>query len=198
MKVLVVGLGNIGKRYEHTPHNIGFEVVDALAGRSGCALKRSFRYKAQIGKIAIADIEVLLVKPGVFMNNSGYVVARIMKKHGITATNLIVVHDDADIETGQLRIRAKGGDAGHKGLKSIIENIGQQQFMHVRLGIGHSKNNADLVTHVLSPFDVKTSEKMKMAVCTAVDAVLAIVKNGIDAAMNQFNGAPRAGPWLSA
>lgn len=184
---IVVGLGNPEKRYEQTPHNIGFEVIDELAGRCGCRIRRSLRFKARLGKAMIGNMEAWLMKPGVFMNNSGQVVASFLRKHGIPAANLIVVLDDADLETGRLRIKAKGSDGGHKGLKSILEHVGQEQFTRVRLGIGRSKDKADLVKHVLTPFDPATRKEMKVTVDKAADAILTIFEHGVEAAMNQFN-----------
>lgn len=184
---IVVGLGNPGKAYEHTPHNIGFKVVDELADRCGCVLRRSFRFKARLGKTMIAAKETWLMKPGAYVNNSGQVVAAVLRKRGLPIQDLIVVLDDADLGPGQLRIRTKGSDGGHKGLKSIIERVGTEDFIRVRLGIGRSEHNADLVKHVLTPLSPKAREEMKATTRRAADAVLAIIEQGAEAAMNQFN-----------
>ncbi len=186
-KFLIVGLGNPGKAYEQTPHNIGFKVIDELAMRTDCVLRRSFRFKARLGKTMISDHDVLLVKPGCFMNNSGQAVVPVLKKRNIATQDMIVILDDADLRAGQLRVRAKGSGGGHKGLKSIIDNVGDEQFTRVRLGIGRSEKNSELTQYVLTPFNKKTLEKTKHTIKQAADAVVAVIEHGVESAMNQFN-----------
>jgi len=184
---IVVGLGNPGKSYEHTPHNAGFKVIDELADRSRCVLRRSFRLKARLGRTSLADNETWLVKPTAFVNNSGPAVAAVLRKLGASAADLVVVLDDADLEPGQLRIRRRGGAGGHNGLKSIIEHVGTNDFTRVRLGIGRDEGDVDLAGHVLKPLCAGARKEMWTAAARAADAVLAIIGQGVEHAMNQFN-----------
>lgn len=185
--LIVVGLGNPGKAYEHTPHNAGFMVIDELAGRCGCSLRRSFRLRAGIGKTLLGGAETWLVKPGAYVNNSGPAVAGVLRKSGAPAENLIVALDDADLEPGRLRIRVGGGDGGHKGLRSIIERVGQKNFVRVRLGIGRDARGTDLAGHVLAPLGPGARGEMQRAAARAADAVVTIIEHGAETAMNRFN-----------
>jgi len=186
MKV-IVGLGNPGSEYARTPHNVGFEALDALAKRHQYALRRSFRFRARTGKGTIAGQPVLLVKPVAFMNNSGPVVAAILKKTGAAIRDLVVIADDADLPMGQLRIRAQGSSGGHKGLQSLLDHLGQDEFPRIRLGIGRSEYRTDLATHVLTPLSVTAWKEMEPLIQKAADAVDLILERGVDAAMNAFN-----------
>lgn len=181
---LIAGLGNPGRRYRHTPHNIGFEVIDELASRLGCSVRRSLRFRAQLGRGDINGQTVSLIKPMNYMNRSGPVINAVLRKYGMGASDLIVILDDADLELEQLRIRPRGSAGGHKGLQSIIESTGCDQFTRVRLGIGRS---TDLVKHVLSPFTGQARKQMEQIIQRAADAVLAIMEQGVDAAMNRYN-----------
>lgn len=186
MKV-IVGLGNPGRGYTRTPHNIGFEVMDVLAQRHHCTLRRSFRFRARIGKGFISGHAVLLVKPNAYMNNSGPVVASILKKTGVDVQDLIIITDDADLATGQLRIRTQGGGGGHKGMQSLLDHLGQDAFTRIRLGIGRREYQEDLVTHVLTPLSSTAWKNMEPVIQSAADAVGFLLEHGADAAMNAFN-----------
>ena len=191
MKV-IVGLGNPGKRYEKTPHNIGFDVVEKLAGRFGCSFKRSFRVSAWLvrASIEVGDggaSSVLLVKPRTYMNASGAPVAAVLRYHGLDPADLMVVLDDADLDVGDIRIRRQGGSGGHKGLRSIIEQLGSKEFTRVRLGIGHSGQGDDLVDHVLRRFSARDRKLMDAAVDRATEAVMCILASGEEKAMNEYN-----------
>ena len=183
---LIVGLGNPGKEYEHTPHNIGFEVIDVLAAQCGCALRRSFRFKARLARTMLGGNEVMLVKPGAYMNQSGPVVAAIARKLGISPADLLVIFDDADLPVGRLRIRVGGSGGGHKGLLSILEHLGQDQFARIRLGIGR-RGDKDLVAHVLTPFAPELRESTQAMIVTAAEAAQYLAAHGAEAAMNKFN-----------
>ncbi|MBI2437569.1 MAG: aminoacyl-tRNA hydrolase [Lentisphaerae bacterium] len=190
---LIVGLGNPGKEYEHTPHNVGFAVIDALAERCGCALRRSFRFHARLARTMLDTEKLLLVKPGGYMNRSGPVVAALTRSLGISLSEVLIILDDADLPLGRLRIRVGGGGGGHKGLLSILEHLGQDQFARLRLGIGRRENPAghgagtDLVAHVLKPFAAELRDTVRAMVARAADAALYLVANGAPAAMNKFN-----------
>ncbi|MDD4871033.1 MAG: aminoacyl-tRNA hydrolase [Kiritimatiellae bacterium] len=186
MKV-IVGLGNPGKQYENTPHNAGFSVVDELAVRLECSFRRSFRFDARIAKTLYEEEDVLLVKPETYMNRSGLAVASILKYRRAEIGNMIVVLDDADLEQGQLRIRSNGSSGGHKGLGSIIEAVGGEEFTRVRIGIGREADN-DLVEHVLKPYSGIDRRKMKEVFSLAADAVMCILVSDVSEAMNKFNG----------
>ena len=184
---VIVGLGNPGKQYRHTPHNVGFEVIEKLAGRLDCGVRRSFRFQARTGKAVWAEQPLLLVQPQGYMNNSGPALAPLLRTKGAAAQDLVVVVDDADLEVGRLRVRAKGGSGGHKGLASLIESLGTEDFARVRIGIGRDSGGGDLVEHVLTPFSAGERRQVDEAIDRAADAVLHIVESGVEAAMNKFN-----------
>ena len=186
MKV-IVGLGNPGRRYRSTPHSVGFEVLDELAERLGVRLRSNFRFNARLSRAVVDGNDLLLMKPQTYMNNSGTAVAAVLRYHRLETSDMIVVVDDADLELGRLRIRAKGSSGGHKGLGSVAEAAGGGNFIRVRLGIGRGNAEQDLVTRVLSRFASEERAKMDDTVKRAADAVLAIVRNGLDRAMNEFN-----------
>lgn len=183
---MLVGLGNPGKRYEKTPHNIGFNVIDEIAERFNCSLRRSFRYKAWSGKSIIGEQTVLLLKPATYMNKSGDSVRIVMAKNGIQPNDITVIFDDVNLEPGQIRIRKKGGAGGHNGVKSLIEQIGSEEFTRIRIGVGGGQND-DLTHHVLGHWTgAEWREAVKM-IQKAADAALSILENGADKAMNDFN-----------
>ena len=186
MKV-IVGLGNPGREYIRTPHNVGFEVIDALATRHHCTLRRSFRFRARTGKGLISGQAVMLVKPVTFMNNSGPVVAAIMSKMGTVIQDLIVIADDADLPAGRVRIRAQGSSAGHKGMQSLLDHLGEDAFIRVRLGIGRSEYPTDLAAYVLTPLTSTAWKDMEQTIQSAADTIGFILEHGVTAAMNAFN-----------
>ncbi|MBI2441642.1 MAG: aminoacyl-tRNA hydrolase [Lentisphaerae bacterium] len=183
---LIVGLGNPGKEYEHTPHNVGFDVIDELAQRCGCRLRRSFRFQARAARAKLGGEQLILVKPGSYMNRSGPVVAALTRSLNISLNDLLVILDDADLPLGRLRLRMGGGGGGHKGLLSIIEHLGQEQFARLRLGIGR-REGQDLVAHVLKPFTGELRATAQAMVARAAEAALFLAAHGAQAAMNKFN-----------
>ncbi len=186
---MIVGLGNPGRQYAHTRHNVGFDVLDALAKRAGAALKNSWRWPVETGEMPIGDRKVLLVKPRTFMNASGPPVAALARKKGVEPGEILVVVDDVDLPAGQLRLRKKGGAGGHNGLKSVIASMGTEDFGRVRVGVGRPTGGGEeMVAHVLSKFAPDEREAMKAAIERAADAVVKIVESGMDRAMNEFNG----------
>jgi PTH1 family peptidyl-tRNA hydrolase len=182
---LVAGLGNPGAKYSRTRHNIGFLVIEEIAGRYKIALaekKQGYR----IGKGSIAGQQVLLVEPLLFMNLSGPPLRGILKRFNAAPENLIVIHDDLDMETGKLRIRKTGSAGGHKGVESVIDNIGSRDFVRVKIGIGRETGiPADV--YVLGKFKRHEIGTIKDVVQSAADAVHVILSEGVDAAMNRFN-----------
>lgn len=182
----IVGLGNPEQRYSLTRHNIGFQVVDVLAGsfRSGFKKGKGEYLEA---KTAISDRTVLLAKPQTYMNRSGIAVSHLMRYYKIPTENLLVVLDDLDLPFGTFRFRKKGGDAGNKGLKSIIEQLGTQEFNRLRIGI----RNRDIIrnpsSYVLSNFNRKEQKVLDQIHDTALNAVISWLSAGIIPAMNEFN-----------
>ncbi len=184
---LVVGLGNPGRQYENTPHNAGFRVIDELARRLNESLRESSRLEARVVKADLEGRRMVLAQPLTYMNNSGAAVAAILRCNGIAPSDMIVVLDDADLAAGSLRIRKKGGSGGHRGLKSILDTIGTDEFIRVRVGIGRDPERENLVSHVLKPLSGEAKDVVDQAVVRAADAVTCILRDGADAAMNRFN-----------
>lgn len=184
---LIVGLGNPGRAYERTRHNVGFDVLDALAGRLGVEFRKRLLASVQTAEARIGGAAVLLVKPQSFMNASGPPVASLARKKGVAPQDLVVVVDDVDLPLGKLRIRPKGSAGGHNGLKSLVAHVGSDEFVRVRVGIGRPVPG-EMVDHVLSRFRPEEREVMAEAVARAADAVERIVAEGADRAMNEFNG----------
>ena len=184
---IIIGLGNPGREYERTPHNVGFVVIDTLAGRLDSSLRRSFRFRAHAGKGFYQGQEVLFVKPATFMNNSGQAVASILSYRRLSPADMIVVVDDADLGLGQIRVRKKGSSGGHRGLESIVTALGSEEFVRVRVGIGRGPEERDLVRHVLTPLSGTEWTELQNAAARCADAVLCILERGVEEAMNRFN-----------
>lgn len=185
---LIVGLGNPGKKYMHTPHNIGFDVIDEIAQRFDLKLRRSFRFPARLAKGNIEDQNVILAEPNTFMNLSGTAVSSLMRHNGLSSEELVVITDDANLPMGQLRIRSKGSSGGHKGLQSIIDHLGYDNFTRLRLGIGQTRQGANNLTeHVLTPFPAAIRQNITLMINHTADAVVFLLGNGAEAAMNIFN-----------
>jgi len=189
VSAMVVGLGNPGSDYRGTRHNIGFLALDALARRLGIAVAaRDSGAQVGHGTLARTDRGVLLVKPQTFMNLSGRAVAPLLRKHGLTAEALWVLHDEIDIAFGRLRIRAGGGAGGHNGVSSIIQSLGGERgFNRLRMGVGRPEGE-DTIDHVLGGFPDAQRERVPALVDLTVEAVMVGLVDGLDAAMNEFNG----------
>lgn len=182
---IIVGLGNPGKEYKNTRHNIGYMVLEELASR--CPIeKQESKFDAIIGQIKIKGEKVLLVKPLTYMNLSGKSVQPLTHWYKLDLADLIVVYDDMDLPLGTIRIRAAGGSGGHKGIKSIIERLASQDFARIRIGIGRPENH-DTVDWVLSRFAGDEKVKIEQAVKNAADALEKWITNGIADAMNTYN-----------
>ena len=147
---MIVGLGNPGKRYARTPHNAGFAVIDALAGRMRLALRKSWRFDSVIGEGILGEEKVILVQPQKFMNLSGTAVAAIARRKGVAPGDILVILDDAALPEGELRIRGRGSSGGHKGLQSIMDCLGSQEMIRIRIGIGRGLDDRSLKDHVLT------------------------------------------------
>lgn len=183
---IIAGLGNPGAQYANTPHSIGFETVDAIAAESGAVWENKKAFKCLMAKCVFAGMPVLLVKPQTFMNLSGDSIAPVVKYHNAAPSDLLVVQDDIDLAAGRIRIRKGGSSGGHNGIKSVIERLGTQAFTRLKLGVG--KDRADVVGHVLGKFSPEMRKIMDLEVAASVKAAAAILRNGPDQAMNEFNG----------
>jgi PTH1 family peptidyl-tRNA hydrolase len=186
---LVVGLGNPGREYADTRHNVGFAVLDQLAGEMDCSFRNRWKFDAALAESAVNGEKVLLVKPQTYMNRSGTTVAALVHWLKVAPAELLVVVDDADLPLGQIRLRAAGGSGGHNGLRSIIESLGGiENFARLRVGIGRTGPvGGDITDHVLGEFSAPERETAKKAIDTAVEAVACCLNEGLAAAMNQFN-----------
>ncbi len=182
---IITGLGNPGRKYENTRHNLGFITVDRLAEEHGISVTKS-KHKALIGEGRISGQKVLLVKPQTFMNLSGEAVRAVMDYYKEPVENLLVIYDDADIPAGAVRIRKKGGAGTHNGMRSVVSCLGDDGFARIRIGIG-TQDDRDIVDHVLGGFTREEADVMREAVLTAVSAVECMLSEGIDIAMNEYN-----------
>ncbi|MAT37016.1 MAG: aminoacyl-tRNA hydrolase [Acidimicrobiaceae bacterium] len=184
---LVVGLGNPGKEYVGTRHNVGAAVVEALAEAHDCVLRKS-RDQSLNAEISLEGKKVLLAFPQTFMNNSGQAVSSIMRRNGISnPENLIVVHDEMDTPPGDLRIKFGGGLAGHNGLKSITNHLHTQDYLRLRLGIGKPADKDSGANYVLKRPSKTEQEIFSQAIQKAIEAIEALILEGKDAAMARFN-----------
>jgi PTH1 family peptidyl-tRNA hydrolase len=183
---VIVGLGNPGAQYANTPHSVGFEVVDAIAAELGLEWETKKAFSCLMAKGVFAGMPVLLVKPQTYMNLSGDSVAPVVKYHNATPADLIVVQDDIDIPLGRLRIRKNGSCGGHNGIRNIIERLGSQSFIRLKVGVGKDKSN--VIGHVLGKFDPASRTTVDKVVSASVQAVASILRDGADKAMNVFNG----------
>lgn len=183
---MVVGLGNPGPEYESSRHNMGFRVVDALTGRAGMSLTR-FRYRSLFVRGSLHGVQVLLVKPLTFMNESGFAVSRWQRTLHLEANRIIVVHDDLDLPLSQLRIKIGGGHGGHKGVRSVQKEMGSADFLRVKVGIGRPWEGQDVVEHVLGIFEECEGDTIQVVVQRAADAVEVLLQEGLEVAMNRYN-----------
>jgi len=187
---LVVGLGNPGKEYSGSRHNVGFEVVDLLARRHGARLK-SGKERALVDEVRIEGQRVALAEPATFMNLSGESVSPLVRRFGIEdPTRLVIVQDELDLPTGRVRVKVGGGLAGHNGLRSIKAHLHTDAFVRVRIGVGKPPSKEHGADHVLKKVTKSDRELLAVAVEEAADAVELIISDGTDAAMNQVNTRP--------
>ena len=184
---LIVGLGNPGLAYRHNRHNVGFMVADALADKLEIPLKR-VKFKAQIGNGKLGDIPVIIAKPLTFMNNSGEVVAPLVRYFKVPLERLLVIHDDMDLPLGTLRMRPSGGSAGHNGMLSIFDKLGTNAIPRLRVGIGRPPGRMDPADYVLQDFPRSEEELLSMVIAQACEAALAFITTGLEKAMNTYNG----------
>ncbi|MGA7087932.1 MAG: aminoacyl-tRNA hydrolase [Candidatus Dormiibacterota bacterium] len=184
--LLVIGLGNPGGEYEGTRHNAGAEALGVLAQRLGVKLGR-YRGPAWVARKAVDDRELILARPKTFMNESGVAGARLLRDFQVPLESVVVVYDELDLMLGRLRIRAKGGTAGHNGLKSLQSHWRSQNFPRVRIGIGRPPPGEDPIEFVLTRPNPKDRDILERACSRAADAVLVMAREGVEQAMTEFN-----------
>ena len=181
---VIVGLGNPGREYANTRHNAGYMALDILADRFDIDIKRH-NFRSVFGEGRIGSEKVVLAKPETFMNNSGFAVRDLLNWYKVEHDHLIVVYDDADIPVGTLRMREKGSAGSHNGMKSIVYQLGFDDFPRVRIGIGGAEHG--MVGHVLGPFSEEEQPEVKKALTDAADALELIVKGRLQEAQARFN-----------
>jgi peptidyl-tRNA hydrolase, PTH1 family len=184
---LIVGLGNPGREYRENRHNAGFMAIDTLANSMGVGLTR-LQSKALVGQGELNGKRVILAKPQTYMNLSGQAVASLVKFYRIPLEQLLVVHDELDIPFGHLRIRGEGGTSGSRGMSSVIECLGTQDFPRLRIGIGRPAGSRDAADYVLENFARSEQQILSEVLSRAEAAIRLFIEEGIQAAMNRYNG----------
>ncbi|MDY4078220.1 MAG: aminoacyl-tRNA hydrolase [Clostridium sp.] len=182
---LIVGLGNPGREYENTRHNIGFAAMDVIAEKYNIDINRT-KFKGEYGEGFINGNKVILLKPYTFMNLSGESVREAIDFYKLTEEQVLIIYDDISLELGRLRIREKGSAGGHNGIKSIINHMGTDVFTRIKIGVGAPKG--DLVNHVLGRFSKDEVNVLKQTLDAVTEATADIIDNGAKDAMNKFNG----------
>ena len=185
LDLLVAGLGNPGGQYTATRHNVGWLVVDELASRHGGTYRGKF--SGQLSEVRVDDRRVALLKPETYMNESGRSISAAARFFKAVAEDVLVVHDDVDLEVGRLQARLGGGLAGHNGLRSIKSHLHTEDFLRVRIGVGKPASKEQGADHVLSKFGKRERTEIDVVLQDAADAVEAIAADGIDVAMNRYN-----------
>lgn len=184
---LLAGLGNPGMKYAATRHNIGFDTITRICDDYNISMNIK-KHKALMGQGIIAGQKVLLAMPQTYMNSSGEAVREIADYYKLSMQEIIIIYDDISLPAGQLRIRAKGSAGGHNGIKSIIQCLGSEEFPRVKVGVGQKPQGWDLVDYVLSRFPDGENDIIREALGEAARACECIISEGIEAAMNRFNG----------
>lgn len=183
---IIVGLGNPGREYSETKHNVGFMVVDELARRWNVGNWRK-RSNAEVAECRFATENVLLVKPQTYMNLSGTAVGELARWYKTPEEDIVVIFDDMDIPAGKLRLRMKGGSGGHRGIESLLQHLSKDSFLRLRMGIGRPPQGWQVVDYVLSRFSAEEAPLMEEAVVRSAEAVECIITQGMNKAMNLFN-----------
>lgn len=183
---IIVGLGNPGRKYERTRHNVGFVAVDLLADKFGIPMTK-LKFKSLVGEGTIAGEKVVLIKPQTFMNLSGEAVREALQFYKVDHHKLLVIYDDIDLEVGRLRIRKQGSSGTHNGMRNIIYQLGYDDFPRFRIGVSKPDSQQDLASFVLSKFRDGEIKPVATAIDQAVLAVETTIQDGIDQAMNRYN-----------
>ena len=183
---VIAGLGNPGREYEGTRHNVGFMTLDALADKYNIDVREK-AFKGLIGKGVIEGNKVILVKPQTYMNLSGECIRQVMDYYKVDPAEFIVIYDDISLVPGGIRIRKKGSAGGHNGIKNIIAHLGTQEFPRVRIGVGEKPARMDLADYVLGHFSTEDRAKVEEAIGHAMDATVLMMQGDVDKAMNDYN-----------
>ncbi len=184
---LIAGLGNPGRKFEHNRHNVGFMLLNRLSSRLGESFG-SVESKALVAKSSYLGERVILVKPQTYMNNSGKAVSSLVHFYKVPMDNLMVAYDDVDLPLGILRLRPSGGSAGQKGMQSIIERLGTEEFPRLRIGTGRPPGRMEASDYVLQDFPNDETDLLTDTLDRAVEAVLTFLQYGLERAMNSYNG----------
>jgi peptidyl-tRNA hydrolase, PTH1 family len=184
---LIVGLGNPGRKFEHNRHNVGFMLLNRLSIKLGETFGQ-VEAKALIIKTTYKGVRVILGKPQTYMNNSGMSVNTLMRFYQVSLGNLLIAYDDVDLPLGILRIRPSGGSGGQKGMQSIIERIGTEEFPRLRIGTGRPPGKLEAADYVLQDFPAQETDLLNQTLDRAVEAVFIYIQEGLDKAMNLYNG----------
>ncbi len=184
---IIVGLGNPERKYDNTRHNIGFRMIDALAEYAGIQINEK-KFKGLYGKGILGGEKVILVKPLTYMNLSGECVGPMADYFKVDPENIIVLFDDISLDPGKMRIRKKGSAGGHNGIKSIIAHLGTQEFPRLKFGVGDKPRGMDLANYVLGRFSKTEEVIVEESIDQACKAIECMIRDGIDTAMNQYNG----------
>jgi len=185
--LLVVGLGNPGPQYAKTRHNVGFMVADLLAGRMGAAFKVHKKSGAEIVTGRLGHKPIVLAKPRTYMNESGRQVGPLAKFYSVSPADLIVIHDELDIDFGQIRLKLGGGEGGHNGLRSVANALGTKAFQRVRIGIGRPPGRKDPAAFVLENFSAAERPEVPTLCEMAADATELLIESGLEPAQNQVH-----------
>lgn len=183
---LIVGLGNPEEDYSKTRHNMGFDAVNKIAKKYGSQMNKK-KFDSLYGELVIENEKVILLKPQTYMNLSGKAIVQVVNFYKIPLENICVIYDDMDIEPGQIKIRKKGSAGSHNGMKSVISELNSMDFARIRIGIGRPKFKDDSINYVIGAIPEEEEKLLDEATSKAADAIIAILKNGIDNAMNKFN-----------
>ena len=183
---LVVGLGNPGKKYQHTRHNIGFRIIDRIAEQNNVLVTRKC-CDALVGEWILDGEKIVLVKPQTYMNRSGEAIRSLLRKFGALAQDMVVVYDDLDLPLGRIRVRSGGSAGGHRGALSILESLAGATFLRVRLGIGRPPEGVDPADFVLATFKPEEAETVGMLINQGAKAVVYLLREGLERTMREFN-----------
>ncbi|OZD47799.1 MULTISPECIES: aminoacyl-tRNA hydrolase [Nocardiaceae] len=184
---LIIGLGNPGPQYDKTRHNVGFMVADALAGRVGSSFSSHKKSNSDIVQARLDGRSVVVAKPRTFMNLSGQPVAALARFFSVDPANIVVVHDELDIDFGALRLKLGGGEGGHNGLRSISQHLGTKDYLRVRVGVGRPPGRMDPASFVLKPFSTPERKDLGVVIEEAADAAELLLKVGLEAAQNRVH-----------
>ena len=183
---LIVGLGNPGRKFDYSRHNMGFQCVSYMARKWDIKLAER-RAKAVLGQGHVADLPVVLARPRTFMNNSGQGVEYLLARFAASPADLVIIYDDMDLPLGKIRIRPNGSSAGHNGIKSIMATLSTQEFSRIRVGIDKPPVGVDGMDYVLAPFSPEERPVIELAVATVAEAVGWLIQESLQAAMDRFN-----------